>query len=62
MLESNSLLTVATTAAVGAVVVGYYYTKKQSNSRRPPAVPYVIPWLGSAITLGKDPDAFFHDA
>ncbi|KAG8912298.1 hypothetical protein FRC00_004832 [Tulasnella sp. 408] len=62
MLESNSLLTVATTTAVGAVLVGYYYTKKQSNSRRPPAVPYVIPWLGSAITLGKDPDAFFHDA
>ncbi|KIO30342.1 hypothetical protein M407DRAFT_20609, partial [Tulasnella calospora MUT 4182] len=62
MLESNSSLTLATTAAAGAVAIGYYYVKKNSNSRRPPVVPYLIPWLGSAITLGKDPDAFFHDA
>ncbi|KAG8892807.1 hypothetical protein FRC00_011474, partial [Tulasnella sp. 408] len=62
MLDSNSDLMVATTIAAGAVVMGYYYAKKESDSRRPPVVPYIIPWLGSAITLGKDPDAFFHDA
>ncbi|KIO30347.1 hypothetical protein M407DRAFT_20613 [Tulasnella calospora MUT 4182] len=63
MLESNSSLTLVTTAAAGVVAVGYYYANKNSNgSRRPPVVPYNIPWLGSAITLGKDPDAFFHDA
>ncbi|KIO30348.1 hypothetical protein M407DRAFT_20615 [Tulasnella calospora MUT 4182] len=62
MLESNSSLTVATTTAAGAVAAGYYYAKKKKNTRCPPVVPYTIPWLGSAITLGKDPDAFFHDA
>ncbi|KAG8915921.1 hypothetical protein FRC01_003468 [Tulasnella sp. 417] len=62
MLESNSSLTVAASAAAGALVVGYYYAKKNPNTRRPPVVPYTIPWLGSAITLGKDPDAFFQDA
>lgn len=62
MLESNSSLTLATTAAAGAVVAVYYYGMKKSNNRRPPVVPYTIPWLGSAITLGKDPDAFFHNA
>ncbi|KAG9049580.1 hypothetical protein FS837_009918 [Tulasnella sp. UAMH 9824] len=63
MLSSNSPLTLGTTAAAaGVVVVAYYYTKKISNSRRPPVVPYTIPWLGSAIALGKDSDGFFHDA
>ncbi|KAG8931691.1 hypothetical protein FRC01_000967 [Tulasnella sp. 417] len=62
MLDSNSSLTVATTAVAGAIVVGYYYAKKKSDSQRPPLVPYTIPWLGSAITLGKDPDAFFKDS
>ncbi|KAG8895432.1 hypothetical protein FRC00_007475 [Tulasnella sp. 408] len=62
MLDSNSSLTVATTTAAGAVVMGYFYSKKKSNSRRPPVVPYTIPWLGSAVTLGKNPDTFFRDA
>ncbi|KAG8971673.1 Cholesterol 7-alpha-monooxygenase, partial [Tulasnella sp. 427] len=62
MLESNSSVLVAT-AAVGAVALGYqHYTKKASNDQGPPVVPYVIPWLGSAIALGKDPDAFFQNA
>ncbi|KAG8948478.1 hypothetical protein FRC04_009686 [Tulasnella sp. 424] len=62
MLDSNSSLTVATTAAAGAAVLGYYYTKKNSNARRPPVVSYTIPWIGSAVTLGKDPDTFFQNA
>lgn len=28
----------------------------------PPTVPYLLPWIGSAITLGMDPDAFFKRA
>ncbi|KAG8929246.1 hypothetical protein FRC00_001508, partial [Tulasnella sp. 408] len=59
MLDSNASLTLATTTAAVAVV--YYYAKKKSSSR-PPVVPYTIPWIGSAITMGKDPDTFFHDA
>ncbi|KAG8948477.1 Cytochrome P450 7B1 [Tulasnella sp. 424] len=62
MLDSNSSLTVATTTAAAGAVLVYYYTKKKSNARRPPVVSYTIPWIGSAVTLGKDPDAFFQNA
>ncbi|KAG9001462.1 hypothetical protein FRB90_011603, partial [Tulasnella sp. 427] len=61
-LESNKSM-FAATAAASAVALGYHhYAKKRSNDRRPPVVPFVIPWLGSAITLGRDPDAFFQKA
>lgn len=29
---------------------------------RPPMVSYAVPWVGSAIDLGKDPDMFFKRA
>ncbi|EIN05202.1 cytochrome P450 [Punctularia strigosozonata HHB-11173 SS5] len=34
----------------------------RSSAKRndgPPLVPYLVPWVGSAVTMGKDPDAFF---
>ena len=27
--------------------------------RRPPLVPYTVPWVGSAISMGGNTDAFF---
>ncbi|KAG8931692.1 hypothetical protein FRC01_000968, partial [Tulasnella sp. 417] len=62
MLDSNSSLTVASTALAGAAVVGYYYAKKKSDSQQPPLVPYIIPWIGSAMAMSRDPDAFFKNA
>jgi hypothetical protein len=35
---------------------------KDRTTRRPPVVSYVVPWVGSAIELGKNPDAFFKRA
>ena len=36
--------------------------KKNQVTKRPPMVPYLVPWVGSAIDLGKSPDAFFRRA
>ena len=33
--------------------------KKSRITGRPPMVSYTIPWVGSAIDIGKNPDAFF---
>lgn len=30
-----------------------------SKKQRAPQVPYWLPWVGSAVEMGKDPDAFF---
>ena len=43
-------------------VVAFSFVKTAPGTRRPPLVSYWIPWLGSAITLGKDPDRFFKRA
>ena len=36
--------------------------KKSRITGRPPMVSYTIPWVGSAIDIGKNPDAFFKRA
>ncbi|GJJ07854.1 hypothetical protein Clacol_002060 [Clathrus columnatus] len=36
--------------------------KRKQFEKRPPLVKYTIPWLGSAIQLGKDPDGVFKNA
>ena len=44
------------------VLVGLYWIVKvlrPSDASRPPGAPYWIPWLGSALEMGKDPDGFF---
>jgi hypothetical protein len=33
--------------------------KKYQNIGRSPVVSYAVPWVGSAIELGKSPDVFF---
>ncbi|OCH85566.1 cytochrome P450 [Obba rivulosa] len=43
--------------AIGVLVV--YTNYRSSGLHRPPRLPYWIPWLGSAIEIGKDPDTFF---
>ena len=36
--------------------------KRHQVTGRPPVVSYTIPWVGSAIDLGKNPDVFFQRA
>ncbi|KAK0481453.1 cytochrome P450 [Armillaria novae-zelandiae] len=41
------------------VLFALYRRSQSSLSLQVPTVPYIIPWLGSAVSMGKDPDAFF---
>jgi len=38
------------------------FSRGKSTLGAPPIVPYWIPWLGSAISLGRDPDGFLKKA
>jgi len=46
-------------AGVLLLVIARAAYKKNQTTGRPPAVSYTIPWVGSAIDLGRGPDAFF---
>ena len=46
---------VAVLVAVLVVVVLYVLLYYRSNSDEPPWMPYLLPWLGSAIEFGKAP-------
>ncbi|KAF9646400.1 cytochrome P450 [Thelephora ganbajun] len=49
-------------ASVLLLVTARAVYKKKQITRRPPVVYYAVPWVGSAIDLGKSPDAFFKRA
>lgn len=49
-------------ASILVLIIVRTVFKKNQNTRRPPVVPYLVPWVGSAITLGKNPDPFFQRA
>ena len=49
-------------ASVLLLVVARTVYKKNQITRRPPVVSHLIPWVGSALDLGKSPDAFFRRA
>lgn len=40
----------------------YKLINRHNQAGRPPMVKYTIPWLGSAIEYGKDPDGLFKRA
>jgi hypothetical protein len=44
------------------VPVAYLLLVKLRTQKGPPTVSYFIPWVGSALSLGKDPDGFFERA
>ncbi|KAK0489942.1 cytochrome P450 [Armillaria luteobubalina] len=49
----------------GIIILVLFVLRQRSQlyrSSQAPTVPYVIPWLGSAISMGKNPDAFFADS
>ncbi|KAI0756862.1 cytochrome P450 [Daedaleopsis nitida] len=47
--------------AFAVLIVALYWAAKvlkPASASRPPLAPYWIPWVGSAIEMGKDPDRF----
>lgn len=46
-------------AVVLLLIIAQTVYKRFRTTGRPPVVSYVVPWVGSAIELGKSPDAFF---
>lgn len=49
-------------ASVLLLIIARAVYKRNQATGRPPMVSYAIPWVGSAIDLGKSPDAFFKRA
>lgn len=49
-------------ASVLLLVIARAVYKRDRTTGRPPVVSYLVPWVGSAIDLGKSPDAFFKRA
>ena len=51
---------------IATIVLLLITTRVAYNRNRitgcPPTVSYTIPWVGSAIDIGKNPDAFFKRA
>lgn len=53
--------------AAGAItlailVQALYEKRKRTSEGRAPMVSHLIPWVGSALEIGGDPDAFFNRA
>lgn len=63
ILDQSYLASVGVT---GLVLLVFIYLQRfnpfTSGGRKPPRVGYWLPWIGSAIEMGKDPDAFFKRA
>ena len=49
-------------ASISLLIIARVAYKRNRTTGRPPMVSYAVPWVGSAIDLGKDPDAFFKRA
>lgn len=49
-------------ASVLLLIVARAVYKRNRITGLPPVVSHLVPWVGSAIELGKDPDGFFKRA
>jgi hypothetical protein len=48
-----------TLTGLGAILVYSLLARfRRRASNEPPTVGYIIPWVGSALSMGKDPDGF----
>lgn len=54
----NPALLAAVAATLTIVARTLYERRKRASEGRAPMVPYLIPWVGSALDIGGDPDAF----
>ena len=58
----NQKLLAAVLVALAIVAQTLYKRRKRVSEGRAPMVSYLIPWVGSALEIGGDPDAFFSRA
>ena len=49
-------------ASIMLLIIARVAHSRHRITGQPPVVSYAIPWVGSAIDLGKNPDAFFKRA
>lgn len=49
-------------ASVLLLIIARVVYGRNRVTGRPPVVSYTVPWVGSALDLGKSPDAFFKRA
>jgi hypothetical protein len=42
-----------------ATVLSIRLKRNKLSAKQPPLVPYFLPWIGSALEIGKDADGFF---
>ena len=49
-------------AGVLFFIVAWTMYKRNRITGRPPVISYAVPWVGSALDLGRCPDAFFKRA
>ena len=61
-LVNGQLATWAAVALTTVFAIHFFVASQKSNTKRPPIVGYLVPWLGSAIAMGRDPDMFFRRA
>ena len=49
-------------ASVLLLIIARAAYKRNQDIGQPPVVSYTVPWVGSALELGKSPDTFFERA
>ena len=54
----SPILLVAVAAALAIFAQTLYERRQRVSEGRAPMVPYLIPWVGSALEIGGGPDAF----
>lgn len=59
---SNPSVLAAVAIVVAVVTKTLHAKRKQVLEGRPPMVSHLIPWVGSALDVAADPDAFFDRA
>ena len=62
VLWSNPKLLAAGAVVLAIVAQTLYEKRKRVSEGRAPMVSHLIPWVGSALEIGGDPDAFFNHA
>jgi len=58
----NPILLAAGAVALAVVAQTLFERRKRVSEGRAPMVSHFIPWVGSALEIGGDPDAFFNHA
>jgi len=61
-LWSYPKLFAATVAILTIFARTLYEKRKRESEGRAPMVSHLIPWVGSALDIGRDPDAFLSRA